>query len=930
MAPAFSCSDELRAQLHKYAVQLTSAAKYKNAGTVEFLIDEQQRPYFIEVNPRIQVEHTVTEEVTGVDLVQAQIRIAAGATLEEVGLIQENVVPRGVAMQCRVTTECPERDFAPDTGIITLYRHSAGKGVRMDGIGYSGLEITPFFDSMIVKFTASGSTFPETVARMKRVLQECRIRGVKTNIGFLMNVLSHPEFEKGSVTTGFIDEYPELKQTSISHWDFANEEQSDTKKLHATERLIRYLGNLAINGHPAELGADSTKLASASATHSIPAPVMTPALQESASKIKGWRNILLEQGPAGMAKAVREHNGLLIMDTTWRDAHQSLLATRMRTQDLVRCAEYSNLALKNAFSTEMWGGATFDVAMRFLRECPWDRLEQLREKVPDIPFQMLLRGANAVGYTNYADNVVKRFCKQACESGIDVFRVFDSLNYLDNLQLGVEAAGEAGGFVEGAMSYTGNVADPKKTKYNLEYYLNLASKLVDMGVHSLAIKDMAGLLTPRAATILVGALRQEHPSIPIHVHTHDTAGSGVASMLAAAAAGADVVDAAIDGMSGMTSQPSLGALVANIHGSDQDTGIDLEHLAVLNSYWEDVRQLYAPFESGQLSGSSDVYQNEIPGGQYTNLLFQSKQLGLTGRFTEVKKKYAEANKILGDIPKVTPSSKVVGDLAQFMVAQNLSAKEIEEQANVLAFPESVVSYLRGEIGIPPGGFPEPIRSKVLEARGKDSIEGRPGQFMKEYDFEKQRDYLLQRYGKGNFDGKDELSYALYPEVFLDWKEFQASFGEVASLPTHLFLNPMKVGDEVNISVGDGRLLIVKLAAVDEVHEDGTRTVLFNVNGEPWYMPITDLSTAGERLVRDKATKPNHVGAPMGGVIVGLKVGVGNKVKEGEPVATLSAMKLESSILAPVSGVVKRVIVNVGDKVDGDDLLMSIQVEEPDI
>jgi len=557
-----------------------------------------------------QVEHTVTEEVTGIDVVQTQIRIAGGASFEEIGLKQENIKPRGVAIQCRVTTENPERDFAPDTGTISLYRHSAGAGIRMDGVGYSGLAITPYFDSMIVKYTARGSSFAETVARMKRVLIECRIRGVKTNIPFLLNVLTHPEFETGVVTTAFIDENPGLKKVSESAWNFANEEQSDQRKVGAKERLIRYLANLAVNGHPVELGADPTKIKS---EHSVD---MTKKLilPEGATSTGGMRKILLEQGPEGYAKAVREHKGLLLMDTTWRDAHQSLLATRMRTKELERCAEYTNTALSNAFSLEMWGGATFDVAMRFLHECPWERLESLREKTPDIPFQMLLRGANAVGYTNYPDNVVHKFCKQAHASGIDIFRVFDSLNYVDNLKLGVDAAGSAGGFVEGAMSYTGNVADPTKGKYNLEYYMKLADEFVDMGVHSLAIKDMAGLLTPAAAKMLVGALREQHPNTPIHVHTHDTPGTGIASMIAAAEAGADVVDVAIDAMSGMTSQPSMGALVSMLAGTDADTGIDKSLVGGLNTYWENVRNVYLPFESGQLSGSSDVYEHEIPGG----------------------------------------------------------------------------------------------------------------------------------------------------------------------------------------------------------------------------------------------------------------------------------------------------------------------------
>jgi len=566
------------------------------------------------------------------------------------------------------------------------------------------------------------------------------------------------------------------------------------------------------------------------------------------------------------------------------------------------------------------------IAMRFLHECPWERLEQLREAVPNVPFQMLLRGANAVGYTNYPDNVVYKFCEQAKTSGVDIFRVFDSLNYIDNLKLGVDAAGSAGGFVEGAMSYTGDVADPNKGKYNLEYYLDLASKLVDMGVHSLAIKDMAGLLTPRASKMLISALREEHPNVPIHVHTHDTAGSGVASMIAAAEAGADVVDCAIDGMSGLTSQPSLGALVANMAGTEFDTGIKASSISPLNTYWENVRQVYAPFESGQLSGSSDVYQHEIPGGQYTNLLFQSRQLGLTDKWPEIKKKYAEANIILGDIPKVTPSSKVVGDLAQFMVAQNLDATTILDQAETLAFPQSVVQYLRGEIGIPPGGFPEPLRSKVLKGRGLEPVEGRPGAFLKDYDFEAAESKLKATYGESAISSKDVLSHALYPDVFIDWKAFEVVYGEVGELPTHLFLNPMKEGDEIELFEGVGRSYLIKMISKGQVKDDGTRVVVFEVNGERWFMPVTDHSLEAEGAKREKAGKPGTVGSPMPGVIVKMNVKVGDDVKEGEAVASLSAMKMESNIPATATGKITRILVNIGDKVEGDDLIMEISSE----
>jgi pyruvate carboxylase len=709
-----------------------------------------------------------------------------------------------------------------------------------------------------------------------------------------------------------------LKQTSTSYWNFANEFQADPLKLGLSERRLRYLANLAVNGHPTEFGVDATKLATG-ITSSIDSPLILP----STVKKNSLRKILLSEGPEGMAKAVRENKGLMIMDTTWRDAHQSLLATRMRTQELERCAEATNEVMGNAFSLEMWGGATFDVAMRFLHECPWKRLESLREKVPDVPFQMLLRGANAVGYTNYADNVVYKFCNQAQKSGIDVFRVFDSLNYLENLKLGVDAAGKAG-FVEGTMSYTGDVADPSKGKYNLEYYMNLARELVDMGSHSLAIKDMAGLLTPRASKLLVSALREEFPDIPIHVHTHDTAGSGVASMIAAAEAGADVVDGAVDAMSGMTSQPSIGAIAANLKGTDLDTGLDMSQITPLNTYWENVRSLYAPFESGQLSGSSDVYQHEIPGGQYTNLLFQSKQLGLTEKWPEIKRKYAEANIVLGDIPKVTPSSKVVGDLAQFMVAQNLEPQNILDQAETLAFPDSVVNYLRGDIGIPPGGFPEPLRSKVLKGRGLEAVEGRPGQFLKEYDFNQERESLQAAYGKKVIGEKELLSYALYPNVFKDWKEYESVYGDVDVLPTHMFLNPMKPGQEVNLDLGKGRSSSIKLVSIQDVDESGSREVMFEVNGEPNYISVTDTSVAVEGVKREKAGAPGTVGSPMPGVVVGVLVKPGDEISEGDTVATLSAMKMETSVPATASGVVKRVLVNVGDKVDGDDLLVEIE------
>jgi len=604
----------------------------------------------------------------------------------------------------------------------------------------------------------------------------------------------------------------------------------------------------------------------------------------------------------------------------------------MRTKELVQAADVTGEVLADAFSLEMWGGATFDVAMRFLHECPWDRLEKLREAIPHVPFQMLLRGANAVGYTNYPDNVVYKFCEEAQAKGVDIFRVFDSLNYLDNLKLGVDAAGSAGGFVEGTMCYTGDVANPSKTKYNIDYYLNLARELEGMGVHSIAIKDMAGLLTPRAATMLVSAIRKELPNMPIHVHTHDTAGAGVASQLAAAEAGADIVDVAIDGMSGLTSQPSLGALVANLRGTELDTGIDMADIAGLNTYWENVRGLYLPFESGQLSGSSDVYNHEIPGGQFTNLLYQSKQLGLTERWPEIKRKYAEANLLLGDIPKVTPSSKVVGDLAQFMVSQKLTPEQVVEQAETLAFPDSVVQYFRGEIGQPPGGFPEPITSRIRKGRpmdnGETHFDSRPGESLEAYDFEAAKEELEAKYGAQQISPADVLSHALYPKVFEDWQDYKLIYGEVANLPTDLFLHPMKPGEEVELKMEAGRNILVKMVSIGDADASGTRQVILELNGERWFVPVTDKTSAEASNLREKASSDvGSVGAPMPGVVVDVKVKVGDIVAEGDKLVTMSAMKMETAIPAPRAGVVERVTVNSGDKVDGDDLLAWI-VDSP--
>ena len=898
MAPAINLADEVRSALHADACKLARQVGYTNAGTVEFLVDPEGRHYFIEVNPRIQVEHTVTEEVTGVDLVQSQIRIAGGATLAELGLVQEKIVLRGHAIQCRVTTEDPLESFRPDTGRIEAYRSASGMGIRLDGgSGYAGAVISPHYDSLLVKVTAHALTFPMAVQKLQRALAEFRVRGVKTNIPFLQRMLAHRSFVAGEVTTGFVDTTPELFHFPV--------------RRNRAQRLLRYLAEIAVNG-------PSTPWA----TNTPPSPIdpEVPPVPAVDTPLRGWRDVLKAEGPAGFARAVRAHRGLLVMDTTWRDAHQSLLATRVRTIDLAAIAPQTARTLAGAFSLEMWGGATFDVALRFLRECPWDRLEKLRERVPNIPFQMLLRGANAVGYTNYPDNVVREFVRLAAARGIDVFRIFDCLNYVENLKLGIDLVGETGGVIEAAICYTGDVSDPGRRKYSLDYYVDLAGQLVGLGSHVLAIKDMAGLLRPRAAIMLVEALRAAYPEVPIHVHTHDTAGTGVASMIAAARAGADVVDAAISSMSGMTSQPALGAIVAAMEGSERETGLTIADLQVLNTYWEQARALYAPFESGMHSGSSDVYLHEMPGGQYTNLQFQARSLGLAHRWPAIKRAYAAANRALGDLIKVTPSSKVVGDLAQFMVQNDLDEHQLLAQADTLSLPKSVVEFFQGHLGQPYGGFPEPLRGKVL--RGQPVIEGRPGASLPDLDLGALRRELREKHGPGIRD-MDVISAALYPAVFTEYMAFRAQYSDLATLPTRAFLAPLPVGQELSVEIEEGKTLVVNLTAVGELGKDGQREVFFELNGQPRSLRITDKAASATVVRRERAepADPASLGAPMPGGVVELRVKAGETVAAGAPIVVLSAMKMETVVAAPHAGTVQRIAVAVGDTVDAGDLLL---------
>lgn len=822
-----------------------------------------------------QVEHTITEEITGIDIVAAQIQIAAGARLEDLGLTQDKISTRGFAIQCRVTTEDPANGFSPDTGKIEVYRTAGGNGVRLDGgNGFAGSIITPHYDSMLVKCTCHGSSYEIARRKMLRALVEFRIRGVKTNIPFLSSLLTHPTFVDGTCWTTFIDDTPALFTLVGSQ--------------NRAQKLLAYLGDLAVNGSSikGQVGEPKFKgeviLPQLSLTDGTPIDVSVP-------NTKGWRNILVEQGPAAFAKAIRAYPGCLIMDTTWRDAHQSLLATRVRTVDMLNIAKETSYALQNAWAIECWGGATFDVAFRFLYEDPWDRLRKMRKLVPNIPFQMLLRGANGVAYSSLPDNAIEHFCVQAKNNGVDIFRVFDALNDIDQLEVGIKAVIKAGGVAEGTICYSGDMLNPKK-KYNFEYYMELADKIVNLGAHVLGLKDMAGVLKPAAATKLVGALRAKYPDIPIHVHTHDSAGTGVASMIACAQAGADAVDAATDSLSGMTSQPSIGALVGSLQGTPHDTGIDHHAIRQIDSYWAQLRLLYSPFEADLKGPDPEVYEHEIPGGQLTNLIFQATQQGLGAQWAQTKKAYEQANDLLGDIVKVTPTSKVVGDLAQFMVSNNLSYDEVLAKAEQLDFPSSVLEFFEGLMGQPYGGFPEPLRTKALRDRRK--MDKRPGLYLEPTNLEKVRAELKEKYG--GCTETDLASYIMYPKVFDDYKKFQTKYGDLSVLPTRFFLSKPEIGEEFHVELEKGKVLILKLLAVGPLNtEKGQREVFYEMNGEVRQVTVDDVHAAVENVKRPKAdpTDTTQVGAPMSGVVIEIRVKDGAEVKKGDPIAILSAMKM---------------------------------------
>lgn len=906
VAPAVELAAEIRQGLADAALRLAREAGYFNAGTVEFLVDADTGEfYFIEVNPRIQVEHTVTEMVTGIDIVRSQILIAQGHKLHEppIGIPpQPDIRLYGYALQCRVTTEDPENNFTPDYGRLQTYRSPAGFGVRLDGgSAYGGATITPFYDSLLVKISTWGREFDEACNRMDRSLREFRVRGVKTNIPFLENVVNNEDFRRGNVDTSFLDSTPSLFQFT-------------PRKDRAT-RLLTYLGETIVNGNPEVAG--KPRPASLSPA---PIPPHTPAEPPA-----GTRQLLNELGPHRFAEWMKSQKRLLITDTTFRDAHQSLLATRMRTADLLAISNFVSHRLSNLFSLEMWGGATFDVAMRFLVEDPWLRLRKLRQAIPNICFQMLFRASNAVGYTAYPDNVVREFVLESARQGIDVFRIFDSLNWIPNMQVAIEAVLETDRLCEAAICYTGDILDPSRQKYSLSYYVRMAKELEKMGAHILGIKDMAGLLRPYAAEALVRALRDEI-GIPIHFHTHDTSGINAASVLKAADAGVNAADAAIASMSGQTSQPNLNSIVAVLANTPRSTELDLDALNQCADYWETVRSWYAAFDTGPKSGTAEVYLHEMPGGQFTNLKEQAESMGLGGRWPEIARMYRDVNMAFGDIVKVTPSSKVVGDLALFLVSHDLSVAKFLSlpSDHHLAIPNSVVDMIEGSLGEPEGGWPEDVVRVVLKGRKPRS--GRPGAALPAADFTAVRAEVASDTGLAPSE-TDTLSWLMYPSVFSKFARARQAYGDLEVLPTPQFFYGMQKGEEIAIDIEEGKTLVVKFLAVSDPHEDGTRTVFFELNGRPREVDVRDrsLETAETRRRKADPSKPGEVGAPLPGLVTTLAVNEGDTVQKGDRILVIEAMKMQSTVYATVSGKVSKVTVHSGQQVEAKDLLVVLEM-----
>ena len=900
-APAPYLSNEKRREIAGYARKLADATAYVGAGTVEFLMDaETQDFFFIEVNPRIQVEHTVTEEVTGIDIVKAQIHILDGEAIgtPESGVPrQEDIKLNGHALQCRITTEDPEQNFIPDYGRITAYRGATGFGIRLDGgTAYSGAVITRFYDPLLEKVTAWAPSPQEAIARMDRALREFRIRGVATNLTFLEAIISHPKFKDNSYTTKFIDETPALFD--------------QVKRRDRATKLLTYLADVTVNGHP-----ETKNRPKPTADHAAPvAPLF------SAPIVDGSRQKLDELGPEGFAAWMREQPQVLVTDTTMRDGHQSLLATRVRTHDIVAIADAYARALPQLLSLECWGGATFDVAMRFLTEDPWERLAQVREKAPNILLQMLLRGSNGVGYTNYPDNVVKRFVSEAAKGGVDLFRVFDCLNWVENMRVSMDAVREEGKLCEGAICYTGDLLDPERSKYDLKYYVALAKEMEAAGAHILGLKDMAGLLKPAGARVLVKALKEE-VGLPIHFHTHDTSGISAATVLAAVDTGVDAIDAAMDAFSGNTAQPCLGSIVAALSGTERDTGLSPDAIRRISFYWEAVRNQYAAFESDLKGPASEVYLHEMPGGQFTNLKEQARSLGLETRWHRVAQTYADVNKMFGDIVKVTPSSKVVGDMALMMVSQDMTVADVMDPKKDIAFPESVVAMMHGDLGQPPSGWPADIQKRVL--KDKAPITVRPGSLIEAADLDAEREAAEEKVER-KITNQEFASYLMYPKVFTDFAATQEMYGPVSMLPTPSYFYGIEQEDEVLVDLERGKTLVIRCLGIGETDEKGMTTVFFELNGQPRRVKVPDRAHgAGGGAVRPKAEagNANHVGAPMPGVVSTLAVSQGQDVKAGDVLLSIEAMKMETAIHAERDGTIEAVHVKTGSQIDAKDLLV---------
>lgn len=901
-APAFSIPEETRQIIFDSAVKLAKQVGYRNAGTLEFLVDQDGNPYFIEMNPRIQVEHTVSEMVTGVDIVGSQILVAEGYPLdsEEINIpSQESITCQGFSIQTRVTTEDPSNNFLPDTGKIKVYRSGSGNGIRLDGgNAYTGAEIQPYYDSLLVKVVTHDRSFEGAIRKSLRALKELRIRGVKTNIPFLINVINHKTFRKGACYTTFIEDTPEL-------FDLQSSQDRATK-------IIEFLGNKIVN----VTGGDKPFYENR----------ILPVYDET-RPVYGARDEFLKLGAEGFTQKILKENRLYVTDTTMRDAHQSLMATRMRTKDLAGAARASNVFLQNAFSAECWGGATYDTAYRFLKESPWKRLAILRDRMPNTLLQMLLRASNAVGYSNYPDNVVKEFIRISGERGIDVFRIFDSLNWIENMKMPIEEALKTGKIVEGAICYTGDILNPDETKYTLDYYVKKAKELEALGVHTFAIKDMAGLLKPYAAKELIKTLKSEL-NIPVHLHTHDSTGNGVATVLMAAEAGVDIVDLAIESMSTLTSQPSMNSVVEALHGTPRDTGLDRDELSELSRYYGRVRKVYKAFESGMDSPNVDIYKYEIPGGQYSNLLAQVESMGMKNQFEEIKQLYKDANELLGNITKVTPTSKVVGDMAIFMLKNGLTKDNIFEVGKDLSYPASVVDYFKGMIGQPDGGFNPELQKIVL--KGVEPITVRPGTLLPEVDFEAIKARLRSEYDLSRFTEEEmqqkAVSYALYPKVYEDYCQHFKAYNDVTRLESHVYFYGLRRGEETTLKIGEGKDLLIKFLDMSSPDDEGKRTLTFEINGSVREVSIIDekMEVKTDRKLRADKNNPAHVGSSIPGTVSQVFVKEGEKVKKNQPLLIIEAMKMETTIVAKEDGAVDKIYVQAGDRVNTGDLLLSFE------